>query len=70
MKVSQSNQKMFGDTLTTLSANATTSSNDGAGETQIQKQTSVAALQKPEREAGKKNKHLYNSVMFLMSFLM
>jgi hypothetical protein len=38
--------------------NATTSSHDGAGETQIQKQTSVAALQKPERKAAKKSKHL------------
>jgi hypothetical protein len=58
MKANQSNQKLFGDTLTTLSANATSSSNDGAGETLIQKQTSVAALQKPQRKAGKKNKHL------------
>jgi hypothetical protein len=33
MKANQSNQKLFGDTLTTLSANATTTSNDGAGET-------------------------------------
>jgi regulatory protein YycH of two-component signal transduction system YycFG len=58
MKANQSNQKLFGDTSTTLSANATTTSNDGAGETQIQKQTSEAALQKPERKAGERNKHL------------
>jgi hypothetical protein len=32
---------LLGETLATLSANATTTSNDGAGETQIQKKTSV-----------------------------
>jgi hypothetical protein len=32
---------LFRETLATVSANATTTSNDGAGETQIQRKTSV-----------------------------